>query len=91
MNLKEQADHIRAALGSGVVALASTDAQRVTLLVALTPDLVGRLSAGALIRAMAPHVDGKGGGRPDMAQAGGRRPEGVPLAFEELERQLQIA
>jgi alanyl-tRNA synthetase len=88
INLKDQADHIRAALGSGVVALAGVDGQRVTLLVALTPDLVGRLSAGALIRAMAPHVDGKGGGRPDMAQAGGRKPDGVAAAFEELERQL---
>jgi alanyl-tRNA synthetase len=87
-DLRELADHIRTHLGTGVVALAAHEGERVTLLVALTPDLVGPLSAGSLVREIAPHIEGRGGGKPDLAQAGGRLPGGIPAAFAALEALL---
>jgi alanyl-tRNA synthetase len=57
-----------------------TDA-KVSLVAGVTPDLTGRLKAGDLIREVAARVGGKGGGRPDMAQAGGTDPTGLPAAL----------
>jgi alanyl-tRNA synthetase len=56
----------------------------VTLALGVTPDLVGRFKAGALIRELAEIVGGKGGGKPDFAQAGGRDAAKIPEAFERL-------
>jgi len=74
--LKPLADELKAKLGSGVVALVSVDATgKASLVVAVTPDLTGRISAVTLVKVGAEKLGGKGGGgRPDMAQAGG--PEG---------------
>jgi alanyl-tRNA synthetase len=55
---------------------------KANLLVAVTKDLTGRLHAGNLIRVLAEQVGGKGGGRPDLAQAGGNRPELLAQALD---------
>jgi alanyl-tRNA synthetase len=75
------ADALRDKLGSGVVVLGSRGDGKVSLLVAVTPDLTDRLTAGALVGELAPMVGGGGGGRPDFAQAGGRQPENLETAL----------
>ncbi len=81
--LRNLADTFRGKLKSGVVLLGTEgDEGKVTLLAAVTPDLVGRVPASDLAQAMAPVVGGKGGGKPDMAQAGGRDPSRIDEALE---------
>ena len=75
-DLKGLAEAIGKQLGSGVVALVSTAEGKASIVVGVSPDLVGRFSAVDLVRAASAAVGGKGGGgRPDMAQAGG--PDGA--------------
>ena len=71
--LRTLADSLRDRLGSGVVVLASDNDGKAALVVSVTRDLTDRVHAGNLIKALAPIVDGRGGGRPDFAQAGGKR------------------
>jgi len=71
--LRTLADSLRDRLGSGIVVLASDNDGKAALVVSVTRDLTDRVHAGNLIRALAPIVDGRGGGRPDFAQAGGKR------------------
>lgn len=66
----------------GVVVLGSDIDGKATLLVAVTKDLEGRLHAGKLVGVLAGHVDGRGGGRPELAQAGGPKLEGLDTALE---------
>ncbi len=71
--MREMADRMRQKHGSAVVALGSDLGDgRVALLVAVTPDLTSKIKAGDIIKNLAPIVGGTGGGRPDLAQAGGR-------------------
>jgi alanyl-tRNA synthetase len=70
--LRNLADTFRDKLKSGVVVLGSVTDSKVTLLTAVTKDLVGRVPANSLIAKLAPIVGGKGGGKPDLAQAGGK-------------------
>ena len=76
-SLRGLADSLRDRLGSGVVILASTNAGKVALVVSVSKDLVDRVPAGRVVKAIAPIVGGGGGGRADFAQAGGRRPDKV--------------
>ncbi len=69
--LRDMADVLRGRLGSGVVVLAGAREDKALLLAAVTKDLTGRISAGEIIKRLAPVMGGKGGGRPDLAQAGG--------------------
>ncbi|MBL4850375.1 MAG: alanine--tRNA ligase [Planctomycetes bacterium] len=78
--LREAADTLRARLGSGVVVLAGEDDGKARLIVAVTKDLTKRVHAGKLVGSLASHVDGKGGGRPDLAQAGGPTVAGIDAA-----------
>ncbi len=78
------ADQLRDKVRSGVVALGAANDGKVSLLVVVTKDLVGRLKAGDLIKEMAAEVGGTGGGRPEMAQAGGKNPEGLASALEKV-------
>jgi alanyl-tRNA synthetase len=80
--LRNLADTFRSKLKSGVVLL-GTDGEegKVLLLAAVTPDLAPRVPAGDLAQAMAPAVGGKGGGKPDLAQAGGRDPSKIEEAL----------
>ena len=83
-SLRALVDELRDKLKSAVVLLATPADGRVTLALGVTPDLKGRLAAGDLIREVAAVVGGKGGGRPDFAQAGGRDPGKIDDAFERL-------
>jgi len=69
--LREVGDKVRDALGSGVAVLGGEIKGKAALLVIVSKDLTDRLNAGRLVNEVASHVGGKGGGRPDMAQAGG--------------------
>src|SRR5262249_44888731 len=83
--MRALADQLRDKLKSGVVALgAATDDGKVALLVIVTKDLLGKLKAGDLIRPMAAEVGGTGGGRPEMAQAGGKDPSRLDAALEKV-------
>jgi alanyl-tRNA synthetase len=79
--LREMADKLRDRIGTGVVVLGAEREGRVTLLAAVTKDLMGRFHAGDLVKRLAPLVDGGGGGRPDFAQAGGKNPAGLDDAL----------
>jgi alanyl-tRNA synthetase len=82
--LRALVDDLRSRLGSGVVLVAAERDDGVALALGVTPDLVERLKAGDLIRDVAGIVGGKGGGRPDFAQAGGRDASRLDEAFERL-------
>jgi alanyl-tRNA synthetase len=82
--LREMADKLRDKLGSGVVAIGCPHEGKVNLLVAVTADLTGELHAGKLVSAMAEKVGGRGGGRPDLAQAGGSQPEKLAEALNKV-------
>jgi alanyl-tRNA synthetase len=80
--LRAAADTLRDRLGSGVVVLGADTGGKATLLVAVTKDLTKRVHAGKLVGALAQHVDGRGGGRPDFAQAGGSNVAGLDAAMK---------
>jgi alanyl-tRNA synthetase len=82
--LRALVDELRGRVGSGIVLVAALAEDKVTLALGVTPDLKERFRAGDLIRETAAVVGGKGGGRPDFAQAGGREPGKVDEAFERL-------
>jgi alanyl-tRNA synthetase len=73
-SLMETADQLKNKLGEGVVVLASVEDGKVTLVAGVTKSATGRIKAGDLMKHLAAQVDGKGGGRPDMAQGGGNDP-----------------
>jgi alanyl-tRNA synthetase len=79
--LRAAADSVRERLGSGVVCLGSVRDGKVSLVAAVTKDLTPRLHAGKLVQSVAKAVDGAGGGRPDLAQAGGKNPAGLDAAL----------
>ncbi len=80
--LRELADRLRDRMASGIVVLGNKQEGKARLLAAVTKDLTKRFHAGKLIKEIAPLVKGKGGGRPDMAEAGGDDPEGLSQALE---------
>jgi alanyl-tRNA synthetase len=82
--LRELADSLKERMESGILALGADIDGKATLLVAVTRDLTDRFKAGELIREMAPVVGGSGGGKPELAQAGGSRPECLPEALNKL-------
>jgi alanyl-tRNA synthetase len=76
-------DQLRDKLGSGVVVLGSASNGSVALIVGVTKDLTSRIQAGKVIGKVAEKVGGKGGGRPDLAEAGGKNPEALDAALAE--------
>ena len=84
--IRNMADVLRQQLGSGVVVLASREEEKVTIVAAVTSNLTARLHAGRLASAVAAIVGGGGGGRADFAQAGGKEPEKLPAALDEVSR-----
>jgi alanyl-tRNA synthetase len=82
--MRALADQLRDKLKSGVVALGAANDGKVSLLVIVTKDLTDRLKAGDLIKEMAAEVGGTGGGRPEMAQAGGKDPARLDVALEKV-------
>ncbi|WP_295392755.1 alanine--tRNA ligase [uncultured Thiodictyon sp.] len=83
--LRDTLDQLKDSLGSAVVLLAAVADGKVSLVAGVTKDLTARLPAGDLIREAAALVGGKGGGRPDMAQAGGNEPDRLPAALAFVE------
>jgi alanyl-tRNA synthetase len=94
-DLRTLALDVRGRLGAdrpAVVLLASEAAGKVALVAALNPGAVERgLSAGELIKTVAPHVGGRGGGKPDVAQGGGTDPAGIPAALKAGEEAVAAA
>jgi alanyl-tRNA synthetase len=82
--LREAADNLRGRLGSGVVCLGGEHKGKASVLVAVTGDLTGKLNAGKLIREVAAVIGGRGGGRPDLAQAGGPDLEKLDAAVDAI-------
>ena len=83
--LREMMDQVRTRHRSAVIALASKISEdKLALLVSVSADLQDKADAGALLKAMAPHVTGRGGGKKDLAQGGGTNPAGNPAALEAL-------
>ncbi|MDT2199976.1 alanine--tRNA ligase [Enterococcus faecalis] len=90
--LRQLADQWKQKELSDVLVLATAQDEKVSLLAAMTKDMNGKgLKAGDLIKAIAPKVGGGGGGRPDMAQAGGKNPAGIADALAEVENWLANA
>jgi alanyl-tRNA synthetase len=81
-SLRDTLDQLKNKLGSGVILLAAVNGEKVNLIAGVTKDLTDRCRAGDLVKIAAEQVGGKGGGRPDMAQAGGSDPKGVAKALE---------
>ncbi|TBR42537.1 alanine--tRNA ligase [Marinomonas agarivorans] len=79
--LRDMLDELKSKLESCVVFLASVNNDKVSLIAGVTKGLTDKVKAGDLIKTVAPLVDGRGGGRPDMAQAGGSNPAALPDAL----------
>lgn len=82
--LRETADQLKDKLGQAVVVLATVNDSHVSLIASVSKTLSAKLPAGELINHIASQVDGKGGGRPDMAQAGGKSPKHLPQALDNV-------
>ena len=83
-SLRETVDKLKDKLKSAGIVLGSVADGKVTLIAGVTGDLVARVKAGELVNHVATQVGGKGGGRPDMAQAGGTDPAGLPAALDSV-------
>ena len=83
-SLRDTMDQLKNKLGSSAVVLATTDGEKVSLCAGVSKDQVGRLKAGDLVNMVAGQVGGKGGGRPDMAMAGGSQPENLDKALDSV-------
>ncbi len=79
--LREAMDKLKDKLGTAAIVLASVLDGKVSLIAGVTKDATGKVKAGELVNFVAQQVGGKGGGRPDMAQAGGTDPSGLPTAL----------
>jgi alanyl-tRNA synthetase len=90
-DLRAMVDELRQRLRSGIVLLAAAGEDRVTLALGVTPDLTARFKAGDLIREAAAAVGGKGGGKPEFAQAGGRDPGKIDEAFALVRERIQAS
>ncbi|MBC3765070.1 alanine--tRNA ligase [Neptunicella marina] len=91
-SLRDMCDSLKGKMGSGVLMLGLANGDKVNLIAGVTKDLTSKVKAGELVNFVAQQVGGKGGGRPDMAQAGGTQPQNLKAAIESvagwLENQL---
>lgn len=87
--LRDTVDQLKNKLGSSVVVLASVEDGKVSIVAGVSKDLVGRVKAGDLVNMVATQVGGKGGGRPDMAMAGGTQPDALPQAIGSVRAWLE--
>jgi len=83
--LRDTVDQLKNKLGTSIVVLATVIEGKVSLVVGVSKDLTGKIKAGELINMVAEQVGGKGGGRPDMAMAGGTDSVALPKALESVE------
>jgi alanyl-tRNA synthetase len=86
--LRGMVDELKTKMQSGIIMLATANDGKVGLIAGVTKDLTSKVKAGELVNMVALQVGGKGGGRPDMAQAGGSQPENVPAALATVEAWL---
>jgi len=82
--LRETLDKLKDRLKSAAIVLAATDGGKVALIAGVTADLTSKIKAGELVNFVAQQIGGKGGGRPDMAQAGGTEPAKLPGALDSV-------
>jgi alanyl-tRNA synthetase len=87
--LRQLVDSLRQRLGSGVVALGMPDDGKVALIAGVTRDLTAKVHAGKLIQALAKQVGGSGGGRPDLAEAGGKDTSALKSALQSIPSLLE--
>ncbi|MFI5059067.1 MAG: alanine--tRNA ligase [Candidatus Acidiferrales bacterium] len=87
--LRQLVDSLRQKLGSGVVALGMPEDGKVALIAGVTKDLTAKVHAGKLIQALAKQIGGSGGGRPDLAEAGGKDTSGLKMALQNLPSLLE--
>ncbi len=87
--MRSLADSLRHRLKTAVVVLASADNGSISIVSAVTKDLTGKLHAGKLAGALAQAVGGKGGGRPDMAEGGGKNASALSAALENVYREVE--
>jgi len=83
--LRETMDKLKDKLKSAAIVLAAVSEGKVALIAGVTADLTGKVKAGELVNFVAQQVGGKGGGRPDMAQAGGTEPAKLPSALQSVQ------
>jgi len=83
--LRDLLDQLKNKLGSGIIVLGAANGDKVSLIAGVTKDLTDKIKAGEVVNAVATQVGGKGGGRPDMAQAGGTQPENLEAAIASVE------
>ncbi|MFM4974621.1 alanine--tRNA ligase [Aeromonas rivipollensis] len=88
-SLRGMLDELKNRMKSGVVLLATSSEDKVNLIAGVTNDLTAKVKAGELVNLVAQQVGGKGGGRPDMAQAGGTQPDAVPAALQSVHSWLE--
>ena len=86
--LRDTTDQLKNKLGSAVIVLGTVQGDKVSLVAGVTKDLIDRVKAGDLVNEVAQKVGGKGGGRPDMAMAGGNSPGELPKAISEVKQYL---
>jgi len=87
--MRELVDTLRNKWKSAVVVLASVEGSAVTIVSAVTKDLTSKVQAGKLAAALAQAVGGKGGGRPDMAEGGGKDPAALPAALQSIYAEIE--
>ena len=87
-SLRGMVDELKNKMGSGILMLATANGDKVSLIAGVTKDLTGQVKAGELVNFVAKQVGGKGGGRPDMAQAGGTEPQNINNALAGVEAWL---
>ncbi len=83
--LREAMDKLKDKLGTAAIVLATVEGDKVQLAAGVTKDTVGKLKAGELVNFVAQQVGGKGGGKPDMAMAGGTDASGLPAALQSVQ------
>jgi alanyl-tRNA synthetase len=87
--LRQLVDSLRQKLGSGVVVLGMPDGEKVALIAGVTKDLTAKVHAGKLMQQLAEKVGGKGGGRPDLAEAGGKDTAALKMALQSVPGMLE--
>jgi alanyl-tRNA synthetase len=83
--LRETMDQLKGKLKSAAIVLAAVEGSKVQLAAGVTNDLIAKLKAGELVNHVATQVGGKGGGKPDMAMAGGTDAENLPTALKSVQ------
>jgi len=87
--LRDTVDQVKNKLQSGIAVIATTRGDKVSLIVGVTKDLIQQFNAGNIVNQIAENVGGRGGGRPDMAQAGGNQPENLDKALQKITSRLE--